>query len=263
MNHIHNSIALSLCVGATLSTGCAGLDTGNGDITSIEVALSVTSGAPVDSTGTAFTLDSARAHVRYVELFLPTGMTCDTLTGIGSSGGGDYTVSCEGNRIQARGPWSVDLLTGAATPPMPTIPVLPGTYPRFDIRLEKGPDDITLAVTGVAPLDGTSTPFRLALDFDEEARFEGTGIIATEGAISQAILKLDPTAWFAALPLSQCAEEGDLEFEDGILVIEDGSDDCSGVEDAVKEAFKGSGDLRDRDDDRHGDDDDDDGGEDD
>ncbi len=254
MNMIHKPLGYSLCFGAMMSTGCAGLDTGNGDITSIEVALSVTSGAPVDSTGTAFTLDSARAYVRYVELFLPPGVTCDMLTGIGSSGGGDYTVSCDGDKIQARGPWSVDLLTGAATPPMPAIPVIPGTYPRFDIRLEKGPDDVTLAVTGVAPLNGTSTPFRLSLGFDEEARFEGTGIVASEGVISQAILKLDPTAWFATLPLSKCAEEGDLEFEDGVLVIEDGRDDCSEVEGAVKDAFKGSGDLRDRDDDRHGDD---------
>jgi hypothetical protein len=236
-------------------SACAGLDTGNGDITAIEVALSVTSGSPVDSTGAAFTLQSARANVRYVELFLPAGTTCDMLTGLGSSGGGDYTVSCDGNKLQARGPWSVDLLTGIATPPMPEIPVLPGAYPRFDIRLEKGPDDLTLAVTGVAPLNGASTPFRLALGFDDEARFEGTTIVASEGAISQAVLKLDPTAWFAALPLSRCAEEGDLEFEDGVLVIEDGEDDCSEVEGAVRDAFKGSGDLRDRDDDRHGDDD--------
>jgi len=225
---------------------CSGLDTGNGDISRIQLALSAAPADPVDADGVTFDLQSAQAFVRHVDLYLPSGTSCAGLAGLDASDG-DFTTRCDGDKIRARGPWLVDLLTGQATPALPTVPVVAGAYRRVDVRFEKGPDDWSLRATGDVPLDGASTPFRAELDFEEEARFEGDVITAGPDAVQRALLELDPSLWFLSLPLAQCGEAGDLRIEGGVLLLEDGDDDCSDLESTVRDAIKGSGSLRDDD----------------
>jgi hypothetical protein len=225
---------------------CSGLDTGNAeDPALIEVALAAGPGAPVDAEGRAFTLSSVVANVRHVDLYLPAGASCAGVPGLTSSGG-DHSVSCEVDKIRARGPWHIDLLTGAATPALPPVPVVAGSYRRVDVRFE--PDDVdstTIVAEGTAPLAAMPTPYRLTLSFSEEARFEGTPVVAAPHVVAKAILRLDPSAWFDDLPLARCADDGSIPVTGGVLELEDADDECSDADDFIREAIKASGTLGD------------------
>ena len=233
-------------------SGCAGLDTGNAEVTSIKVAVSVGPGTPIDSTGAQFGIDTAFVNVRDVELYMPEGKSCADLPDLDSVIG-SYTLTCDSDKLRARGPWRFDLISKTATPELPTIPVFPGTYQRIDVELEPDANDVTLEMTGVVPLNGQSTPYRMRLEFDARFRFEGTPIEANANAVAQALLTLDAAQWFQSIPIAECANEGELEFEDGVLIIEDGGDGCDGLEDKVRDHVGDSCSL-----DRDGDDDDDD-----
>lgn len=221
---------------------CAGLDTGNAEVSTVQLALSAAPSPILDSSGATFGVTSARATVRHVDLYLPAGTTCTDVPGLVTDGG-DYTVACDGDKIRARGPWTIDLLTGVATPALPTVPVVAGTYRRVDVRFDPGVDDLTLVIEGATTVTGASTPYRLALDFTDEVRFEGATFVASPDVVAQALLVLDPANWFAQLPLTQCAADGDLEREGGVLLIEDGKGACDKIEDQIVSAIGGSGRL--------------------
>lgn len=243
----HSARVLALLGASAFAAGCSGLDTGNADVGTVEFALSVAPGAPVESSGAELPLTSAFANIRHVELYLPAGASCAGLPGLSASEG-DHTVVCDGDKIRARGPWRVDLLTRAATPPLPSVPVVTGTYRRIDVRLEKDANGVTVEATGTAPLSTGPIPFHLALDFEEDLRFEGAAIVATDDAVAHALLALDPTGWFATIPIVSCAEAGELEIDDGVLEIDDGEGACSEIEDVIEAAVGGSGVLEDDDD---------------
>ena len=246
---------------------CAGLETGNGSAPPTLVAALTTAPdqPPVDRAGTVFTLATARANIERIDLELPIGTTCVGIAGlVDGSGGGDGAAHSNvcgggGTSIRLNGPWVVDLLTGAATPAMPPIHVPAGTYRRVDVRFDKADPkdgvvaagdtlaDNTLVATGTAPLGGSSQPFRLALAFTEDARFESaSGITIVNDQAASVLLELDASAWFAALPLGQCASDGDLPVEGGVLVLGDGHGACSDIENVIKDAIKASGELRPR-----------------
>ena len=247
MNATYPFASLTLLTVCALASGCSGLDTGNAkEIGTVELALAVGPGAPVDASGAKFSLTAAFATVRHVELYLPAGASCAGLPGL-SATEGDHTVTCDGDKIRARGPWRIDLLTRAATPALPLVPVVPGTYRRIDVRFTKDVTGVTLGATGTVPLSLGTMPFRLELDFERDVRFEGTDLIASEDAIAHALLTLDPTGWFAALPLVLCAESGDLDIDGGVLQLEDGGGACAALEDTVEAAIGGSGVLEDDD----------------
>lgn len=220
----------------------AGLDTGNGDVGEVRFGLSLAGTASVDSGGVSYRLDAVRVTVRRVELYLPDGASCAGLEDLDAADGA-YTKVCDGDKIRFSGPWQVDLVTGVATPPFAneTVPAL--AYRRVDVRLAPGDDDLTLSASGVVPFEGADTPFRLALDFNEDVRFDGSAVVAKD-ALAQAVLALDPSTWFSALPLSACVADGDLDIDNGVIQIADGDNACSEVEGVVKDAIKASGSLK-------------------
>ncbi len=227
---------------------CSGLDTGNAEVATVELALAAGPATPVDSAGTELPIATAFAQVRHVELYLPAGTACTDLPGL-SAVEGDHTVVCDGDKIRARGPWKVDLLSRQATPPLPLVPVVAGTYRRVDVRLEKDALGVTLSLTGTLPLGGVPTPYALDLDFEENVRFEGQAITASPDAVAHAVLALDPSTWFVSLPIVACAESGDLEIDDGVIEMDDAGGACEDLEDIVRAALVGSGSLEDDDDD--------------
>ena len=249
-----------------VAPACTGLETGNGHAPpTLVAALSAADADPVDAAGKAFTLATALVHVRHITLDLPDGATCAGLPGLVDGSGGDdsapYTNVCAsgGGTIRLNGPWTVDLLTGQASPAFTRVTVPPGAYRRVDVRLDEADrdddddastipaalDGFTLAASGTAALAAGPTPFRLALKFSEDARFEAAaGLTLAEDDAASLLLELDPSAWFAGLPLSDCAEDGDLVFESGVLVLEDGEGLCSELENTIKDALKASGELR-------------------
>lgn len=227
--------------------GCAGLDTGNAqDVATIRVALSAGPGQPVDANGTAFAVTKADATVERVDLYLPVGVSCAEVPGLGAAGSLD-AFTCEVDKIRANGPWRVNLLTGTAVPVFPAVPVVAGTYRRIDVRFED--DDTDLILEGTVPLDNQTVPFRFRGELDEEVRFEGADVVAIDNKLSEAILKLDPTGWFAGVPIAQCVADGDLEIVGGVLELADGDGACEDIEDLIEEALSGSGEIDDDDDD--------------
>jgi hypothetical protein len=98
----------------------------------------------------------------------------------------------------------------------------------------------TLVADGTfTPNGGEAVPFSIALDFNEEARFESAeGFDVGAGAASDVLLKLDISSWFASLPIAGCVQ-------DGSLVIDEKSS-CDHVEQDLKDAIKSSGRLEHR-----------------
>lgn len=231
---------------ATLGLGCSGLDTGNADIARVQVALSAGPGVPVDSSGTEFAVTRAAATVERVDLYLPAGVSCSEVPGLDPAGSVS-AFTCEVDKIRANGPWRVNLLTGAAVPPFPAVPVVAGTYRRIDVRFED--DDTDVVLEGTVQLSNQSVPFRFQGELEGEIRFEGADVVAIDKQLSEAILKLDPTGWFAGVPIAQCAADGDLEIINGVLELADGDGACEDLEDLVESAFEGSGSIDDDDDD--------------
>lgn len=214
------AISAILSLSATLGA-CAGLDTGNGEVGDVELALSLDGSTSLDSGGASFTFTQVRANVRHIDLYLPSG-----------------------DKRRVEGPWSVDLVTGQATPPFPRVEDVPiGGYRRVDIRFAPGDDDVTLAAIGTVPFQSQPTPFTLALSFDEDARFEGSPIVLDAGGLASLVARLDPSEWFANLPLSECAADGDLPIDAGTIVITDHQGACSDIEGDIKDAIKASGAL--------------------
>lgn len=225
------------------SVGCAGLDTGNAGVPQVKFALSTGPGQPVDATGKEFVMSRAEAPVERVDLYLPAGVSCVGVPGLGPAGSSVGAV-CEGDKIRVHGPWRVNLLTGQATPPLPVVPVVAGTYRRVDVRFDDDDDEV-LVVEGTVALDAASVPFRLVAEIDEEVRFEGAAIVARPNAVAEAFLRLDPTAWLAAIPVAQCVASGDLQVVGGILELSNGSGACADIEELIEAAIEGSGGLED------------------
>ena len=212
------------------SAACTGLDTGNADLGKVELGLAVLDEDPVDQNLNVFTLTRVEARVRDIELILPDGVSCDGVAG------------CESNKIRVIGPWTIDLLTGVGTPPLPTLEVPATTYRRIDVRFEPDDADVTLSARGTVPFRGAATPFALDLKFDETARFESaTGVVVAADALRSVVMRLDPRVWLSDLPLVACADDGDLPIVDGTIVLADGNGSCSDVENVIKDAIKESG----------------------
>ncbi len=239
---------LASCLLPSLLGACSGLDTGNAETTTVTFALSVDPVPPVESSGVEMGFTRAYATIRHIELYLPSGASCAGLDGLDTIDG-DYTVVCDGDKIRARGPWSIDLLTRVATPALPDVRAPVGTYRRVDVRLTKDANGTTIGVEGNFPVGGVPTPYSLAMDFEDDLRFEGSAIVGVADAVAQALLKLDPSAWFATMPIAQCLVTGDLQVEDGLIELDDGDGACDDLEEVVEAAVSGSGQLEDDDDD--------------
>ncbi|MEZ4267223.1 MAG: hypothetical protein R3F39_12665, partial [Myxococcota bacterium] len=104
-------------------------------------------------------------------------------------------------------------------------------------------DDATVAVTGKAPAGTHATFYGMRLAFEGEASFESAALIAAPDTVKALVARLDPSQWFASLPLAACATAGDLPLLNGVLQIADGDGQCEAVEAPVIAAIKTSGAL--------------------
>lgn len=207
-----------------------------------------------DARGRDVEVAAARAYVGHVDLHLPDGAKCADLGLPGGQGGEDYGVHCDGDKIRYNGPWVVDLVAGTSSPAL-TLRDLPAlNYKRVDVRFEEAKADdgliseadplagSTLVASATLAVDGAATAADLALAFTEDARFEHPAGVSV-GSGGELLLWLDVTGWFADLPLSECAADGDLASDGDRVLLHDGKGSCSGVEGALKEAIKRSGQL--------------------
>jgi hypothetical protein len=234
----------------------AGTETGNAAIP-IELKLSLLTAAPdapprgADSRGVPFTLDTVRAFVARVDFELPAGTTCADVAAALVGG------TCDTDRIRFRGPWVVDLRTGAAVPPMDGLSLPAGLYRRVEVRLEVADSRDVEAGDPLAghSVEGEGTfgegrPFVLRLAIDRDARFESPGgVDVSADGVRKFVLKLDPASWFADLPVSACADNGELPVVDGKVVVGGDPDDglCEDLEDVIEDRIKDSGRIDDDD----------------
>lgn len=195
-----------------------------------------------DAGGTVFTVRSGYANVGRIRIALPEGMDCSDA---------DETA-CESGEARLEGPWVSDLLTGKWSPDPGSARIPVGGYSRVEVRLEsqektsEGIPDLarhSLVFNGTfAYGDRADRPFSIAVDFDEEERFESpSGFAIAEGA-NTITIALDIGRWLSLTNLTACLEDGSLPLDDdGGFRLEKGRG-CE-VEQELKDAIKGSGSL--------------------
>ncbi len=196
-----------------------------------------------DLGGTLFTVRTGFANVGRIKFALPAGLDCT-----------DADESpCEANEVSIEGPWVADLMAGSWAPEFEPLRLPVGDYRRLDVRLEGREDDQpggigldrhSLVFGGTFAYAGRADrPFSIALDFDEDARFESDTAFTVAPGVNQAIVSLDIALWLSRADLTSCLEEGDLplDAEGGFALDRDSHCD---LEQELKEAIKNSGRLR-------------------
>jgi hypothetical protein len=195
-----------------------------------------------DAAGTVFTVRSGYANVGRIKIALPQGMDCSDA---------DETA-CESGEAKLEGPWVSDLLTGKWMPDPGSVRIPIGAYKRLLVRLEAqenapaGVPDLgrhSLVFAGTFAYAGRpDRPFAIALDFDEDQRFESpSGFAVSEGSNSITIA-LDIARWLSGANLTACLDEGTLPLDAaGGFSLEKGRG-CA-VEQEMKDANKASGNV--------------------
>ncbi|MCB0221413.1 MAG: hypothetical protein KDH09_17075 [Chrysiogenetes bacterium] len=264
-------ILMVICTSIPLAGGCGdgGLKTGNGITQSPQISLEATSSNPVatlsksatraidgtligyDQQGTKFVVESARASVHEIEVELPGPLDCNDFDENEVDDNEFVTVSCEADSVSIEGSMVADLVNRTLTPMVPELPFPIASYTHGSVQFEPAENlpsmdplsDITFHATGRFDYDGSERTFEFALDFSGESFFENlTGV--PFGDLGETLrLQLDVASWFAALPITTCLDDGDLTLTDNHLLIADGMGGCSDVENGLKSAIVGSGEL--------------------
>ena len=200
----------------------------------------------LDAGGSAFIIRSGYANVGMVGLKLPTGIVCADA---------DET-ECESDAIKIKGPFVADLMTGKWQPDPGVFHVPSGSYTDMDIRFEpmdkasSGPDaglnGHTLLIKGTFGYAGRSDrAFSIALDFNEDGSYVSpVGLGVKAQGLDTLIVLMNVDQWLSHADITACLDSGDLSLDAaGNLAI--GKDSgCSDLENATKDAIKGSGNLK-------------------
>lgn len=153
-------------------------------------------------------------------------------------------------RIHFQGPFRVDLVQGTSTPPLENLAVPIGTYKRVDLRVDDfegaNTDPLngySLLMYGTYTSGSTTITFRIAVDFNEDIRFESEKgiVIDSQGGkdfllqfpVSTWLGKVNLTSCFASLPPGTTFVDFDEERDS------EPTDSCK-IEKLLKESFKNS-----------------------
>jgi hypothetical protein len=196
-----------------------------------------------DAEGTVFTVRSGYANVGRLRIALPDSLDCSD----------DGENECASGEVTLRGPWVSDLMTGTWSPDPGAVKLPVGAYRQVEVRLEAqedrhaaGPDlsRHSLIFAGTFTWRGRADrPFSIALDFDEDIRFESAGALAVDTGSNALTIALDIAAWLSRADITACLEDGSLALDaSGGFSFEKGRG-C-GVEQQVKDAVKASGSVR-------------------
>lgn len=240
-----------------------------------------------DSSGLTFKVTEARAFIDKIKLKGEDDTCKDELKVAAApddSGKTKDDVSDPGDRDcgesenELKGPFVVDLLTGATTPAMGDLVVSAGTYKKVKIHLDHAQksDNIvdstdplmghTLYVKGTYSLPGQEEkPFTLLLKFNEEVEMETLAGMQLDAATLNTVLvsiKLD--GWLKAMDVGGCLAKPEVasSLAGGLIFSEDTEiGRCLDIEKTVKENIRNSFEVEDDDDHdgKRGDPDDDDG----
>ncbi|MBX2799869.1 MAG: hypothetical protein KTR31_19475 [Myxococcales bacterium] len=218
-------------------------ETGNPKrVTGVTVEVGFTSPTGVEASGAVVTASAGTAVLRDIELDLPSGQDCTKI---------DFELSeparCIDDAIVIEGPLVIDLYNRTSQPDLSNLALPEGTYRRIDMRFDpdSAPDEVSLRLLTEVSIDDVPTMVELALEINEDARFESpNGIFVSDSSALLALLDLDVI--LADTPLVDCAST--LGSPGSTITIDDDSN-CRDVEEAISDALKESFDLDDGDDD--------------
>jgi hypothetical protein len=198
-----------------------------------------------DAGGSTFTVRESFANVGRIRLQLPEGMDCKDA---------DETA-CESLKVEIPGPLIANLMTGGWQPDPGGFRIPIGAYRRMEVRLESGSRPTGAAWSG---LDGHSMvikgefeyagragrPFSIALDFEEETRFDSdTGLSVDGREVSRLLILLDVERWLSGVDITGCLDTGKLALlPDGGLILDKGNS-CGQLIGDIRSAVKASGRL--------------------
>jgi hypothetical protein len=151
------------------------------------------------------------------------------------------------NELALKGPFVIDLLTGASTPDLGALNVPAGAYNRVKIELHQGQNDSalggrTLVAHGTLTLaDGSSKPFSLALTLNENLRIKSdSGLMLDAGAVSTVAVKLMAGDWLQGLDLAGCLGSADSSAASIDITEESTLGKCLDAEHRIKDNFRSS-----------------------
>lgn len=202
-----------------------------------------------DDAGTTYTATEALLRIREIELQLPRGVRCSDVESE-LAGGARCDRGDDEDEIQIRGPFVVDLLTGASTPSLDEVRVPAVTY--REVEFELNDDDETGPLAGHsfsvrASYDDAGTPAELVirLDGDSDVEIERPEGVRVESGQSLVIL-LDASKWMQGAPLRACIDGKGLQAVDGVVTI-DPSTGCNDLMSVLHQRIEDSCDLDDDD----------------
>jgi hypothetical protein len=267
-------IGLTAAAAATLFTGCLFSGEANqperasvnleikASASTSALALAKSAGLILgDTAGVHFDLADAKLVVSRIKLGSESGMgSCDTAGALmkegepGDSLGGETETEnekereCEDeNDLALKGPFVIDLLTGASTPDLGTLSVPAGSYDRVKIEMHHGQNDSTLggrtlvAHGALILADGSSKPFSLSLTLDENLEIRsGSAMTLDAGALNTVALKLMAGDWLNGLDLSACLGAMDPSAATVEITEDSPVGKCLDAEHLIKENFRSS-----------------------
>ncbi len=261
---IHH-LLLAACVAlGSAACGKEGTWTGNGispsdilildgkgvfaDIDALMVSTESDGESPLihDAQGTEFRITAALASVDRIAFRLAETDSCGEFQEVFEN----RYYTCLNGFVRINGPFQIDLLTGQFTPSLGNLPVPLSNYQWMELVFEQG-DAAVSPVEDGSPLIGRSIwvegiygdpedgiAFELPVTREFGVRVYGPLSQPKAGVID---FILDGDAWLAGLPVTDCVDEGDLTVSDDLLVLENGTGDCSTLENDIVEAIEGSG----------------------
>lgn len=273
-----NKILLSLTLAAsTLLAGCLvqnqdtarseGKAAARFDIKAVAGAVplaKITGAAPVlsiaDLSGLSFNILEARANIGRIKLESSEPDSCDDVAAPDPADGDSLDTDkgdCDENELTLKGPFVIDLLSGASTPSLGNLSVPAGIYKKVKIRLEPARegggalavDDAlignTLHVKGTYTLAGLpEQSFSMILKFDEDLEMEDkVGLKLDPSAMNAILISLKAGGWMAGLKVKDCLEKPEVTASlAGAMVLSEDSPlgKCLDVESTIKENIKKS-----------------------
>ncbi len=214
-----------------------------------------------DASGSTFTVTEAHLYVKSIKLESEEGSD-DIQTGCDSSGNkvmlakeGDSTEieapECdEGQDLNLKGPFIVDLINGTSSPEIAPMTVPAGSYSEIKLRLDHGNLGDTSALNGSTLIakgtltrpDGTSRPFSLDLRLHEDLKIKSKAGITLDGSgIHTILVAINAGDWLAKLDVSGCLASDTTAAGREIVVSESSAmGKCLDAEHILKDSFKKS-----------------------
>ncbi len=180
-----------------------------------------------DSVGSLLTLSTIKIFSKSIELILPDSLSCDEI----------INLECIDRDVTLKGPYSMDLITGLATPNLRTVELPAGSYKGFKLQFLNEEDNLPSVsldsvVTNVilkGKIATTGKAFAINLLVSEDLEFiplNGTPIKSS--LLNNITLSVSIDKWFDGIDMLKCFESKDVQIDSTGTLILQGDKACGG-----------------------------------